>query len=570
MNINLRRFKYNKIAEREVWSVRLASLFTALMGVINILSAVTPGLAERLILLEQLSPLMIRRGGHLTAALAGFALLVLANGLWRRKQLAWLLTLVVLALSVASHLIKGLDYEEAALAAVLGVWLVILGPRFHARSDQPTIRRGLGVLAMALGSTLVYGVTGFYLLDRHFSVNFGLFNAVRQTVVMFAQFYDPGLEPITGFGRYFAASIYVVGFGTLAYALISLISPVLVRRAATPAEKLHAQTIVQAHGRSALARFVLLPDKAYYFSPGGSVVGYAARRRAAIALGDPIGPAQDVSAAIAGFKQFCSRNDWYPVFFQTLPDYLPEYKAAGFDSICIGHEGVVDLTAFSISGRSNKNFRSAVNQLTKQGYRAQFYNPPLPTAVFAELQAISDEWLTMMHGREKRFSLGWFEADYLNSTPVAVIHAPDGSITAFANLVTEYRLNEVGVDLMRRRHEIEPGTMDFLFISLFEWAKAQGFSTFNLGLSALSGVGENPQDPATERTLHFVYEYVNQFYNFKGVHGFKEKFHPVWQPRYIIYPGLVSLLPASATLTRISSGEDFVFDYLRGLFPRPH
>ena len=65
------------------------------------------------------SPLEVRRGGYLTATLAGFALLLLAGSLWRHKRAAWWLTLITLGVSVVSNLTKGLDYEPALLAVVV-------------------------------------------------------------------------------------------------------------------------------------------------------------------------------------------------------------------------------------------------------------------------------------------------------------------------------------------------------------------------------------------------------------------------------------------------------------------
>jgi len=78
--------------------------------------------------------------------------------------------------------------------------------------------------------------------------------------------------------------------------------------------------------------------------------------------------------------------------------------------------------------------------------------------------------------------------------------------------------------------------MDFLFVSLFLWAKEQGYDTFNLGLCALSGVGENKSDPLLERFLCLVYQYGSRIYDFKGLFDFKKKFLPFWVPQYLIYP----------------------------------
>lgn len=548
-----------------VWEVRSAAVLTAMMGVVNVISALTPALAERLALLRQISPLEVHHGGRLTAALAGFALLALAHDLWRHKRTAWLITIVVLVLSSVSHMLKGLDYEESILAAMLAAWLWFLGHHFHARSDRASVIQGIWVLMGALLFTLAYGVAGFYWLDRHFRMNFDLISAVRQTVVMFTQFYDPGLEPITGFGRYFADSIYFVGAATTGYALVMLARPVLLREPATDAERIRARSIVEAHGRSSLARFALFDDKSYYFNQSGSVVAFVAKGRVAVALGDPVGPPEDLPAAIVGFKEHCARNDWSPAFYQTQADTVDHYRAAGFDALCIGHEAIVDLPEFTLEGKANKTLRTTFNHFVKNGFRAEPHPPPVPDPVLDELGAISDEWLAMMGGGEKRFSVGWFHDEYVRECAVMAVYAPEGAITAFANLLPRYRRNEATVDMMRRRRNAESGTMDFLFVSLFQWAKANGYLTFNLGLSALSGVGAHSDDPATERALHYIYEHVNRFYNFKGLHTFKEKFHPEWSPRYLIYPGPVSLPAVLAALIRADSGDDFLWEYLRNV-----
>jgi phosphatidylglycerol lysyltransferase len=560
----MRTIGENKRILTEVWGVRIAAVLVALMGVINMLSAVTPSLADRLKVLEQYSPLEVQRGGHLTAALAGFALLVLARGLWRRKHVAWILSLVTLGLSIAGHMIKGLDYEESLLASGLILMLWLMRAHFHARSDRPSIQQGLRVLAGAALFTLAYGITGFFLLDRHYSVNFGFWAALRQTVVMFTQFYDPGLAPMTHFGRFFANSIYAVGGVTFSYAGFMLLRPVFVRAPASLQERTRAQEIVEKYGHSSLTRFLLFNDKRYFFTPGGSVIGYALVGRTAVTLGDPIGPPDDLLPSIQAFSALCQRNDWLPVFYQTLPATLDAYKQAGFEAISIGEEGIVNLETFTLEGKESKPLRAPINKLNNAGYKFIVHQPPIEADLLEELRAISDEWLTFMHGTEKRFSLGWFDDDYVRNSPIGAVHTPEGWISAFANFVPEYQLNEITIDLMRRRHEIENGTMEFLFVSLFQWAKAQGYHGFNLGLSALSGVGEQVSDPAIERVMHWIYEHVNQFYNFKGLHSFKEKFHPEWSPRYLIYPGAANLVQAWLAVVSANSGEpNFPLNYFK-------
>lgn len=543
--------------------VRLISLLTAAMGIVNVLSAVTPSMKYRLRLLEQVSPFAVSTGGHLTSALAGFALLLLSVSLWRRKRVGWMLTLGILLISIPIHLLKGLDYEEASLAALLAGLLIYLRPHFHARSDAPSVRQGLLIALAALGFTLAYGVLGFYLLDKHYRNPFAFWIALRQTLVMLTQFYDPGLQPITGFGRYFADSIYLVGVITGGYAILMLIRPVLVRQIVSEDKRAHAREIVCAHGRTSLARYTLFDDKQYFFSPGGSVISYVLENRVALILGDPIGPCEDIPAAISAFQKLCAPNDWISAFYQVLPDSLNLYKSAGYEVLPLGQEAVVDLSAFTLDGSENKNIRNAYHKTLRNGYKVEIQEPPHSPRMLRELRTISDDWLSSRGATEMRFSLGWFEDAYLNTCPILLVRDGEGFIEAFANIVTEFQANEVSVDLMRHRHYSEKGIMDFLFVSLFLWAKEKGFASFNLGLSAFSGIGEDPKDPAIERTLHYIYANVNRFYNFKGLHSFKEKFHPSWSPRYLVYPGAANLPAVSSSILRANLGGSILNNIIR-------
>jgi phosphatidylglycerol lysyltransferase len=274
----------------------------------------------------------------------------------------------------------------------------------------------------------------------------------------------------------------------------------------------------------------------------------------ALVLGDPIGPAEDVASAVAVFKEFCSKNDWLLAFYQVLPEYLDVYKSSGFDVLPMGDEAIVKLDRFTLEGSENKTLRNSYNKMVRNGYHCDVIQPPYSARMLRELNYISNDWLAMHQAIEMQFSLGWFDESYLNTCPILLVRDREGFIEAFANLVPEFQANEIAVDLMRYRQHSESGLMDFLFVSLFQWAHQQGYATFNLGLSALSDVGEHSEDPIMERALNFIYQNVNRIYNFRGLHSFKEKFHPVWERRYLIYPGASNLPATSAALLRASLG----------------
>ncbi|MBE9109813.1 DUF2156 domain-containing protein [Nodosilinea sp. LEGE 07298] len=553
----------NQRSQLGLWA---ATALTALVGLVNLWSAITPGLPHRVAWVKEFFPVELRIGAHVFAALSGFFLLLLAANLLRRKRVAWGLAVGLLVISILSHLVKGLDIEESLLSLVLLGQLLWLRPVFTAQSDRPSILQGLRVLVGALLFTLAYSTLGFWALDRHYAAPFSLPEAVGQTLAMFFTADNGGLVPTTRFGQYFANSIYIVGGVTLLYAAWMLFRPVIFRGEASEAERQQAKAIVDQHGQSSLARFALLDDKSYYFSPAGqTVIAYVAKGRGAIALGDPIGPDPDRQAAMVGFRDFCAKNDWHPAFYQTLPDALALYQSLGFQTLKIGEEAIVDLHQFTLEGKPGRNLRTAVNKFTKQGYRVQVYAPPIGDDLLAELRAISDDWLEAMEGAEKKFSLGWFDPNYLRDCDIAVVENDQGIPVAFANLVSEYQLNEATIDLMRHRRDVEHGAMDFLFVFLMQHCQAQGYDSFNLGLVALSGVGDLPEAPRLEKGMHYLYDHLNSIYNFQGLRAYKDKFHPRWEPRYFVYPRLGELPEVVMALVRADSG-DRLQDYFGAQF----
>jgi phosphatidylglycerol lysyltransferase len=181
---------------------------------------------------------------------------------------------------------------------------------------------------------------------------------------------------------------------------------------------------------------------------------------------------------------------------------------------------------------------------------------------------VSDVWLSTVKGSEKRFSLGWFDDDYLRACDVMVVRTPHGAIVAFANIVSEYQASEATIDLMRHRPEAPNGVMDFLFVRLIEWSRDSGFETFNMGLSPLAGLGVDPEHGVTEKLLALVYENGSALYGFRGLHDYKDKFHPTWEPRYLVYPDAASLPAVFAAVVRVNSGEHPVRAYFERTFTR--
>ena len=162
------------------------------------------------------------------------------------------------------------------------------------------------------------------------------------------------------------------------------------------------------------------------------------------------------------------------------------------------------------------------------------------STILPAVREVSDEWLEFKGVSEKGFSLGFFDEKYLSRFPLAVLEV-NGRIEAFANVWPGPNHFELSVDLMRHRKTAPKNAMEGLFIYLMLWGKEQGYEWFNLGMAPLSGLEPTALAPIRVKVASYLYRFGQPFYNFQGLRAYKEKFHPVWEPRYLAYPGVFDL-----------------------------
>jgi phosphatidylglycerol lysyltransferase len=338
-----------------------------------------------------------------------------------------------------------------------------------------------------------------------------------------------------------------------AYSLYALFRPVIYRFKTVPRDREAASAIVQEYGRSAQDYFKVWPDKSYFFSESRSCfLAYSVGRNFAIVLGDPVGPEEEIEDTIAGFSEFCQDNAWGIGFHQVLPDFLPLYKRLGFKKLKIGDDAIVDLVSFSLQGKGMKEIRHSVNQLEKAGIRTITYDPPVLDDIILQVKEVSDEWLRIPGRRERSFTLGRFETDYIRSTPLYAAVDKDGRMLAFVNLIPSYAMGEATHDLMRRRIEAPNGIMDFLFVKLFLLEKENGLKRFNLGMAPMAGFQEKEEASPEERAIHLFFQRLNFIFSYEGLRHYKAKFATTWEPRYAIYHNVFDLPRFARALSRVS------------------
>jgi len=523
-------------------------------GIVNIISAAGRSLPGRHALLREVFPLEFLHLSRFLSLLVGFVLIVSSLNIFKRKKRALVLVLLLSGLSVVFHMTKGLDYEEAALSFVLMGALFFARKSFTVKSSTPDLRWSLAGLLMAAAAVLLYGTLGFWLLDkRDFGLSFSVADSIRRTVSAIAFVKDPRLIPHTRFAHWFLDSLDLISIMAILYVLYSLFRPVFYRLRTLPQERSRAAEILEKHGRSSLDVFKLYSDKTYFFSSSGlTFLSYRMAGAFAIVLADPIGPEEEIPGIIHAFRGICEENDWRLAFHQTLPDFLPHYRAEGFKKLKIGDDAIVDLAEFSLDGKRMKHIRHYLNQFEKSGFRSVYHEPPVPDDVMAGIREVSDDWLKIPGRRERGFTMGTFSEQEIRKTPVLVMAGPDGRIVAFMNIIRSYAPGETTIDLMRHRRDAPDGIMDGLFVKLFQRQKEKGFTRFSLGLAPMSGFQEGEEAGAEERAVQFFIQRLNFLFSYSGLYQYKAKFATHWEPRYTIYRNVVDLPRLVIALTRVS------------------
>ena len=492
---------------------------TTVGGAILLFSGATPPAHNRITLLETLVPLPMVEFSHFVASLVGVLLLFLGRALQRRMDAAYWLTALLLGVGAVLSLLKGLDYEEAL---VLGVMLAALIPcrrEFDRRASFFAPRLGPGWVAAIAAVVL----STFWLLafaHRHVEYSSELWWQFA-----FSEGAPRSLRASVG------AGVLLAG---LALAKLLRPAPVLVRTGPVDAERVDRAVALSG---STNAHLAFLGDKQFLFHPErDAFIMYGVSGRCVVAMGDPVGDPAAARDLVWDFRDLCDRAGLVPVFYQVRPNTLHLYADIGLAPVKFGEEAVVDLERWSLDGVSHKNERNLLNRMEREGTVFEIIGRDGVPAVMRELRQISDEWLREKNGREKAFSLGFFDMNYLCRFRLAVLRA-NGKIAAFANVMESGDGAELSVDLMRHRADAPEGAMEALLLRLMAWGARGGFRRFNLGMAPLSGIEGRQTAPLWNRFAVMVYTHAGRFYNFQGLRRYKEKFHPVWEPRYIASPG---------------------------------
>jgi phosphatidylglycerol lysyltransferase len=530
----------------------LPALLIFSLGVVNIISVVTPVIPERLKVLQDYILPDVVSFSNSFVLLSGLFLLVTASFMLRGLRTAWLFALSFSIISVIGHLTKGIDYEEATVALVIIGSLIATRKEYYVKTNPKLGTLGLQTALLSILAVLLYGIVGFYFLDKkHFQIDFNILQSVEYTLKNFFLIGSSDLVPNDVFARDFLYLIKISGFASIAFLVYTLVRPYVFKVTRTEDELTRAKGLLDKYGNSSLDYFKTYSDK-LIFAPDGinAFISYRVSRNFAVVLESPVAENdEEKKKIILAFGKYCYNNSLKDIYYRVPENDLPLFHSLSRKSLFLGQEGVVDLSKFSLEGGEKKSIRNALNKIREQGYSVHINNPPLRDGLIQKLKAVSDEWLRQTGREEIIFSQGMFVEKEIKEQTVISVENKEEKIIAFLNVIPDFVKGEGTYDLLRKTEDAPNGIMDFILIELFKYFKENSVGYVNLGFAPMSGL----EDPHTfpEKSMKFAYEKIKSFSHYKGQRVYKDKFNPVWSDKYLIYSNDYDLIQIPTVLAKV-------------------
>lgn len=516
----------------------LISTLAVVTGAILIFSSVTPTSDSKLVRLEDYMPVGIVESAHFISSLLGLALFLSARGLSNRLDAAWWVALIT---SIAAFFFANLRAVSPLEAALLIVLIAALSMT-HRRFKRPA-----SLIHQVLAPSWVVAMA--VIIASAVTLLFFVYRDVDYSNSLWWQFEIADEVP-----RSLRATAGLA-LSALAVALFSLLRPAKFRLEAPAGGEIDkALPIVMQQG-VADANLVRMGDKQILMSETGNCfIMYRVQGRSWVALFDPVGDEEEAPELLWRFVEMAQAAGGRAVLYQITPAILGFCADAGMRAYKLGEAAYVSLPGFELKGGRMANLRQTVSKAQRESleFHVALAGEEVD-AVMDELRFVSDSWLQQHDTREKTFSLGAFDPDYIRSQPVALLRQ-NGRIVAFATLLVTNVKMEGSVDLMRFLPDAPKGSMDFLFVRIIEYLRDEGFQSFNLGMAPLSGMSKRESAPVWDRIGGVIFEHAERFYNFKGLKAYKSKFAPSWEARYIAVSGNASPVMAIMDVTVLIGG----------------
>lgn len=525
----------------------LAAIAAALVGLINVASAVTPNVRWRGRLLLDIEPVEAMRLFHAFALPAGAALLLVSPYLLKRRRRAWQTAIgLMLALGVLD-LLKGLDVEETVLTWATAAMLLASAAEFRVEHDAITLRSSIWRVPLLGAFGLSLAALAAWVSGGHPSLG----AVVRETGDLLAWQAGPLRFEQHAIGHHAFAwvplSVHLVQIGTLLAMAYVIFRPLAAPASLPgPAARRAAAELVRAHGSDTLSFFKLRADKHYFFSADRSAfVGYRVENGVLLLSGDPVGPDATLAEMLADLKTFAQARGLKLAAVGASERLVPLWEGLGLRTMYLGDEAIIEVGEFSLEGRPIRKVRQSVSRLRKAGYVAELHRvSELEPSVASEVEEVLERGREGAPERGFSMAMDSVRGDHGEDTLVVLARDEDHAVRGVLHFVPCFGRSAMSLSFMRRDPATPNGLTEFMVVSAVELLRERGVDEMSLNFAAFARWIHSPERPA-ERALGKVIALGNRFFQIESLYRFNAKFFPRWQPRYLVYQGLLGLPRAS-------------------------
>lgn len=504
----------------------LLSILVFLGGMVLLISALTPGLVERIKIAERLLSFPILNLSRKLSIAIGILLIYVSKDIRMKVKRAYKFVWWMLILGAIFTFLKGLDYEEAIFLSIVLILLRMSKTSFHRKSLPFDLFSTIVISIFMLIGMIIYTRLSHSILLDFFSLKY------------FKNIFIKGFSNF----RINGLTIYILFF---VFLFIWEFTKERInndpRYEEFDEEKVNK--FLNENTGSYLSHLVFLKDKHIFYASSNKVILiFEKSHNVIVVLGDPIGNENYFGEAISEFQNFIDEYGFKSVFYEVSENLLSLYHEYGYYFFKLGETALVNLNEFDISSSKSRDFRNVLSRFKRDGYIFELLDKnSIDDDLYERLKKISNEWLD---GRnEMGFSLGFMNQEYLNRSKIGIIrHVESDDIIAFVSIIPKYDYKSISIDLMRFKKDLPNNTMTFLIINLIKLFKEEGYEILNIGMAPLSNVGDAKNAHLKEKIAHLVFKYGNNIYSFDGLRNYKQKFHPHWEARYLAYED-IGLLP---------------------------
>jgi lysyl-tRNA synthetase class 2 len=517
----------------------LAAVATAAVGAVNVGSVMTGDLPARARAILTLAPAGEVRLAHALALPAGLALLGVAWPLARRRRRALHLAVALLGALGALNLVKSLDWDVAVVSTALAALLWHNRAAFWVQHDRVRAVEAIGRSAVVLGAVFLAGMGAVAVAASHAVAALAPSHVPGAALALLTLSGGPEFRPPFG---WLPEALGILGAGAVAAVAANLLGPLRPRAVKDALERRRAAVLVRRHGNDTLSAFKLRSDlERVYTANGRAMAGYRIEAGAMLVAGDPVGPPDAVPEVLDEVVGLARRHGLALGVVGASREFADAARRVGLRRVYLGDEAILPGGPMDLSGGAMKSLRKAVNRVERHGFTAELRTVgDLDAAAVAELDGLSARWRD--GAQERGFSMAHdtLVDDLLHDASVVIARDADGRVRAFLHFVPVYGRSAVSLAFMRRDRDTPNGVSDFLVVEAARLLGEHGIEELSLNFAAF---GRWLREPANllERAAARVLRVADRWFQLERLMRFNAKFHPRWQPRYLLFAGATQL-----------------------------